>query len=175
MIGRYYCGKFCQTADWKAHKQYHKELSRRTDNADRLEPSVSSPPLKGTGSLERGSSGLTPSISMILEDDGVDGRAVERLLLAGASDASITDDQRFKALHFASYNGNLDVARILIANGPAGLVNRTTPDGVSCLFLASVNGHLETAKFLNEASGGALLLQTTLQAEGLSCLHAASL
>ena len=35
-IGRYYCSKSCQVADWPSHKLHHKELAR-----DYIDPNVS--------------------------------------------------------------------------------------------------------------------------------------
>ena len=90
---------------------------------------------------------MTPLLLRALDGDW---RTVKRLLLAGA-DATIADDQGFTALHLSSYFGDLDVTRILIANGPVGLVQQTTPDGVSCLHLASQNGHHEVVRVLYQA------------------------
>eukprot|EP00291_Cryptomonas_curvata_P022079 CAMPEP_0172166444 /NCGR_PEP_ID=MMETSP1050-20130122/8984_1 /TAXON_ID=233186 /ORGANISM="Cryptomonas curvata, Strain CCAP979/52" /LENGTH=247 /DNA_ID=CAMNT_0012837053 /DNA_START=307 /DNA_END=1047 /DNA_ORIENTATION=- len=164
----YYCSRNCQTADWTNHKQHHKTLSRSRDGPDRLEPDIASNPLKKPGAEERDSNGMTP---LLLKASDGDWRAVERLMLEGA-DATIADDQGFTALHFASFFGHLDVARILIANGPKGLAVQTTPDDFSCLYVASQKGHLEIVKFLNEEGGEALLLRTTV--DNATCLHAAS-
>jgi ankyrin repeat protein len=68
-------------------------------------------------------------MSKVLENDW---STVEGLLISGA-DTRITNNRGFTALHFASYYGYVEVARTLIANGRAGLVDQTTPGDISCL------------------------------------------
>ena len=166
-IGRYYCSRSCQTTDWKTHKQHHKTLASVKDSADCLKLDAPSLPLQEVCAVERDSKGK----DLLLKASVGDWRAVKRLLLEGAN-ATIADDQGFTALDITSYFGHVNAARILIENGPAGLVLHTTTTGVSCLFVASQNGHLDTTKLLVRAGGDALLLRTN--ESGISCLNVAS-
>ncbi len=55
-------------------------------------------------------------------------REVKKLILAGA-DPSVADDQGLTALHYAAICGNMELARVLIDDGPAGLVYCEAPSG----------------------------------------------
>jgi ankyrin repeat protein len=151
MFGRYYGSKSCQTSDWINHKHHHKILASSKDGVesaiDRLKSDVSCLPLQGVDAENKNSNGMT---EVLLKASDGDWRAVERLLLAG-SNATVTDDQGFTALHWASFFGHVEVARLLIANGPAGIASKFTPEGVSCLHLASQNEHVEVVRALAEA------------------------
>jgi ankyrin repeat protein len=170
VFGRFYCSKRCQAADWLNHKQYHENMSRKTGSVDRLGKEFESIVLHKEPSHveDRDSNGMT---ALLLKSSSGDWKTVEKLLIAGA-DSSAADSQGLTALHYASFYGHVRVARILVDNGPKGLVHQTTPDGGTCLSIAALNGNLEMVALVAEAGGDALLLKAS--ANGSSCLHAAS-
>jgi ankyrin repeat protein len=100
-------------------------------------------------------------------------REVRKLILDGA-DPSVADDQGLTALHYAAFDGNKELARVLIEHRPAGLVLLEAAGGETSLFVACSKGHIEVAKILIEAGGEALeALLFKRQKNGSTCLHAA--
>ncbi len=74
-------------------------------------------------------------------------------------------------LHYAAYNGNKELARVLVQDGPARLVLPEAAGGETSLFVACARGHLEVAKILIEAGSETHLFKR--QKEGSTCLHGA--
>eukprot|EP00036_Acanthoecidae_sp_10tr_P020482 CAMPEP_0206308156 /NCGR_PEP_ID=MMETSP0106_2-20121207/11712_1 /ASSEMBLY_ACC=CAM_ASM_000206 /TAXON_ID=81532 /ORGANISM="Acanthoeca-like sp., Strain 10tr" /LENGTH=330 /DNA_ID=CAMNT_0053739183 /DNA_START=164 /DNA_END=1153 /DNA_ORIENTATION=- len=69
-----------------------------------------------------------------------------RALLAEKGDVNTRHYNNWTPLHWASDNGLLDVAAVLVENGAD--VNVKAPDGWTPLHLAVASGHTETATFL---------------------------
>jgi ankyrin repeat protein len=81
-------------------------------------------------------------------------------LINGEAHLRVADGQGLTALHYAAFFGNMQLARILIEYGPAGLVFCEIPGGETSLHLACLNGHLEVVLVLIQTGGDALLLKT---------------
>ena len=77
------------------------------------------------------------------------GAAVQSLLEHHASTdgfVNVTDEGGRTSLSWASGNGHLDVAQLLLAQGAA--VNQANNKGLTPLIMASENGHLDVAQLL---------------------------
>jgi ankyrin repeat protein len=66
-------------------------------------------------------------------------REVSKLVLHGA-DPSAVDGQGLTALHYAAFDGSMELARTLLEHGPASLVLCEAPGGETCLWVACANG-----------------------------------
>ena len=72
---------------------------------------------------------------------------VQALLQSGA-EPNLTDDQEnWTAAMMAAAEGQLDVLKVLVANGAD--LNMVDVDGESSLDFAKANGHVEVAKYIN--------------------------
>ena len=71
-------------------------------------------------------------------------KEVRKLMLGGA-DPCVVDGQGLTAMHYAAFDGNMELAQTLLELGPAGLVFCEAAGGETCLYIACENGHLEVA------------------------------
>jgi ankyrin repeat protein len=53
----------------------------------------------------------------------------------------------------------LEVVKMLVKAGGEALLNKTIPDGITCLHIASLEGHLPVVQYLAGLLGGRLLHQ----------------
>ncbi|KAJ7861556.1 ankyrin repeat-containing domain protein [Mycena olivaceomarginata] len=72
------------------------------------------------------------------------------MLIERNASVDLADEDGWTALHLASRNGQLEVARLLIERNAS--IDLATKDGATALHLALRNGHLEVARLLIECN-----------------------
>ncbi|KAJ7496262.1 hypothetical protein B0H11DRAFT_858116 [Mycena galericulata] len=109
---------------------------------------------------------ISPAMCMCSEMGYTDG--VRTLLIEHNASVDLACKDGWTALHIASENGHLEIARLLIEHNAS--VDLACKDGWTALHLASENGHLEIARLLIEHTASV----DPLTIDGWTALHFAS-
>ena len=113
----------------------------------------------GTPLHEAARAGHLEIVKMMLEEGGRDLLAIKDAQCLRShygpsnDDREPFDDGEWAPLHWASYNGHLEVVRLMVAAGGVELLQGKTKDDMLPVHVAAYKGHLEVVRLMVAAGG----------------------
>ena len=124
----------------------------------------------GVNALQRCSSGKTVlHLAATLSNTEIFGCLVENLKQNHISYEQLTDNEGFNPLHYACYNGNTEIVRLLISSFPEKNTLAHSAKKISYLHLAVYAGNEDCVRLILDQFGQAIINQT--DSKGRNALH----